>query len=504
MLKLLALSSRSATLLFAPKGAKYHLETDCRWTLCREEGGRDKTIIREGVTSTCPVYLSGLEPDTQYLFSISTGEFSFTTPPCSGLISILDHGATPASKDNASAIQNAIEDVPEGGTLLIPEGRFVSGPLFLKSGMTLLLEKGAELAAISDWRHWPILPSQDNFNRPLGTWEGLPEPSFASLINAIDCTDTVLTGDGIVDGGGDRGDWWSWPKETRRGARRPRTLFFAHSRNLHISGLTVRNSPSWTIHPFMCRDVTATALNIENPSDSPNTDGLNPESCENVILCGLHFSVGDDCIAIKSGKRNGEVTSHLAPSRNITITHCLMEHGHGAVVLGSEMSGGIRNVQISHCEFAGTDRGLRIKTRRGRGGQIKDIHMSNVQMDDVDTAVSANAFYFCDADGKSDAVQSRSPAPVSDLTPTVGGILIENVTATNVKLAAVALLGLPEAPLSNIQLHQISVTFAPSASAGVPLMALNVPECKHEQILADYSDFTGGISLLTEDEIHAD
>ncbi len=500
-LSLIAVSSRTATVLLAPEKARFYLPAAAAYSLRVKADRR----VATGETKTAVIQLDDLMPATDYVLTTSLGEISFTTSDCAGQTDISAFGADCTASDNTKALQAAIDAVPAGGTLVIPRGRFATGPLFLHSAMTVYLAEGAELAALSDWQDWPVLPARDENGRVVGTWEGLPENSFASLVNAIGCSDLTLTGPGTLDGGGDRGDWWSWPKETRRGARRPRTVFLAHCTNVTLSGLRVRNSPSWTIHPFLCRNLTAAALHIWNPPDSPNTDGLNPESCEDVRLTGLHFSVGDDCIAVKAGKRDSaHEGDHLAPTRDISITHCLMERGHGAVVLGSEMSGDITDVTIRNCEFSGTDRGLRIKTRRGRGGRVARISMDDIIMRGVDTAISANAFYFCDADGTSDFVQSRSPAALGESTPEISDISVSNVVAENVRLAAVALLGLPEAPFSQIRIDNMQVSFDPDALSGVPLMACDVPACRHEGVLADFADVSGGISLLQKDASHAD
>jgi polygalacturonase len=491
-MSIIARSSRTATLLLAPEGAAFRLPDPVSYRLTT----RDGAPVLDGIAERTVVLLDGLDPETLYALETADGALTFATRSCSGCVDITEFGGDPAARDNADAIQQAIDAVPPGGTLVVPSGRYLSGPLFLHSDMTVYLRKGAELAAISDWSAWPVLPERDRQGRVVGTWEGLPAKSFAALVNAVGCSGIRLTGEGILDGGGDRGDWWTWPKETRLGARRPRTVFLAHCNDIELTGLTVRNSPSWTIHPYGCRDLVAAALKIVNPPDSPNTDGLNPESCENVLLTGLHFSVGDDCIAVKAGKRDGARTDHLAPTRNLTVSHCLMERGHGAVVLGSEMSGGITDVSIRNCHFAGTDRGLRIKTRRGRGGKVARVRMSDVSMNGVATVFSANAFYFCDADGMSEKVQSRLPAPVDDSTPHVGDITIENVLARNVQLAAVVLLGLPEAPFTGIRLDNMAVSFDPDAEAGVPLMAGRVPACRHERLLADFADISGSVRLI--------
>lgn len=497
---LLALSPRTATVLLAPDGARYALPKPAGFELRTAEG----LAVATGRTERSVVQFNRLEPGTGYRFSCEFGMLDFVTPKCAGLVDARVMGADQTAADNTQALQAAIDAVPKGGTLFVPEGLYRTGPLFLKSDMTLHLAEGARLADHGRWNERIIFDEQDDTGRVLGTWEGLPDKCFAALINAIACERLTITGEGTLDGGGDRGDWWSWPKEARRGARRPRTLFLAHCRDIALTGITVCNSPSWTVHPFHTARVTAAALKIVNPPDSPNTDGFNPESCEDVRLAGIHFSVGDDCIAVKAGKRGGEREDHLAPTRRLSITHCLMERGHGAVVLGSEMSGDITDVSIENCRFVGTDRGLRIKTRRGRGGRVANVDMRNVEMDRVATAFAANAFYFCDADGTSETVQSRTPAPVTRLTPEVSGIRLENIRAENVQLAAVALLGLPEAPITGISIRGMQVTFDPEAEADVPLMASHVPACRHARIWAEYAEIDGDVTVLERDLAHAD
>src|SRR5207245_3333293 len=149
------------------------------------------------------------------------------------------------------------------------------------------------------------------------------------------------------------------------------------------------NSPAWTINPVRCENVTVHRVTIKNPADSPNTDGINPDSCRYVHISDCHIDVGDDCITIKSGIET-EAEDKRGPCENITITNCTMAHGHGAVVLGSEMSGDVRNVVISNCVFSETECGIRIKTRRGRGGVIEDVRVSNIVMSDVLLPFSVN------------------------------------------------------------------------------------------------------------------
>ncbi|SFB01107.1 Polygalacturonase [Poseidonocella pacifica] len=495
-LRVLAATPRTLSFLAAPADARHSLETPLSWVLETAEG----TLVAQGAMRKVVLFVEGLEPGCDYRLVTPLGTISGTTRPCAGLVEAAELGVHQTNPDNGPALTRAIGAVPPGGTLRLPAGRYLSGPIFLKRDMTLYLESGAELAAIGDRTHWPRLPARDEAGRVLGTWEGLPEPCYAALITAVDCTRLALTGGGTIDGGGDRGDWWSWPKETRDGARRPRTVHLAHSDCVTVSGLTIRNSPSWTVHPYRCRDLHFSALRIENPPNSPNTDGLNPESCERVEITGVAFSVGDDCIAIKAGKRAPDETEHLAPTRDVAIAHCRMERGHGAVVIGSEMSGGVHDVEIAHCDFIATDRGLRIKTRRGRGGEVSGIRLRDTAMQDVPTPLAINAFYFCDPDGKDDWVQSRVPAPVTETTPTIRDITLTRVTARGVSLAGAALLGLPEAPIEGVRLSECSLTFAPDARPDVPLMALGVPPVRHARITAQFAQVTGTIADMPPDK----
>ncbi|GAA3877657.1 glycoside hydrolase family 28 protein [Celeribacter arenosi] len=444
----------------------------------------------EGETNTAVIRLPNLRPAQDYrLTATANGEvmtLSFETPVCAGLIDARDYGLSQESDDNAYAIHRAVAAAPDGGTVYIPAGRFQTTPLFPKGNITLHLDAGAELIAHSDRDKYGNLYPRDPDGRMLGTWEGLPARCYASLVSAIDCNHLSIVGDGVLNGGGAEGDWWTWPKETRNGARRPRTLFATRCANLQVAGITVRNSPSWTVHPVQCKGAVFSGLTIENPPDSPNTDGLNPEMCEETLIEGVRFSVGDDCIAIKAGKSgpDGE-DDHLFATRGVIIRQCRMERGHGAVVIGSEMSGDVRDVSIDACEFTGTDRGLRIKTRRGRGGRVQNIQLRDVVMDNVETAFSGNAHYFCDPDGHSRAVQDRNPAPVTKTTPSVTDISIEDVEINDLHVALAAFLGLAEAPITGVHLSNVRYRFAPNAKEGVPLMADDVAKMRHVAIWSE-------------------
>lgn len=476
----IALTPRHVTLRLSEPGARFSLAAARSWRLRGDRGDRTGTAGRVIMS------LSDLHPDTDYLFEADgCAPLAFRTPACAGLINAADH-ARPG-QDETAALQAAIVAVPEGGTLLMPAGDWISGPLFLKSHMTLHFKAGARLKAIGDRDRIPILDAHRD-GRVLGSWEGEPAACYAAILTAIGCKGLAITGPGNIDGGGDRGDWWTWPKETRQGARRARTLHLIGCEDIILAGLTICNSPSWTLHPFQCRRLTAADLTITNPPDSPNTDGLDPESCEDVVITGVHFSVGDDCIAIKAGKRGPGDNRHLAPTRLVTVSHCLMERGHGGVVLGSEMSGGIEDVTVEDCDMRGTDRGLRIKTRRGRGGFVRRIAVRGVAMDGVETAIAVNSFYFCDADGHADWVQSRAPAPVDDTTPIIEDIVIEDLALRNIRLAVGVLLGLPESPLRNVRIGRLSAHFDPAATPGIPEMADHVRPFLAEGLVAENAE----------------
>ncbi|WP_312887364.1 glycoside hydrolase family 28 protein [Clostridium lacusfryxellense] len=212
-------------------------------------------------------------------------------------------------------------------------------------------------------------------------------------------------------------------------------------------------------------------MSIKNPADSPNTDGINPESCKNVHISNCHIDVGDDCIAIKSGT---EDTLIRVPCENITISNCTMVHGHGVVVIGSEMSGDIRNVTISNCVFEGTDRGIRMKSRRGRGGVIEDIRINNIVMKDVLCPFIANLYYYCGPKGKDKYVWDKTPYPITKDTPAFRRIHFSNITAREVRAAAGFLYGLAEMYVEDVSFENISISMAKNAEPGMPDMMSNL------------------------------
>ncbi|WP_226530025.1 glycoside hydrolase family 28 protein [Metabacillus niabensis] len=363
-------------------------------------------------------------------------------------------GKTVNTKMIAAAIQ-ACEDAG-GGTVYVPSGRFLTGAIILKSNMNLYLEAGSTLLFSTDINEYPVVHSR---------WEGVKKDVYASCIYSENSENISVTGYGTLDGNG--AFWWDLFRKKENKYPRPKLVSFDSCKHILISGVKMIQSPSWTVNPICCEDVTIHNLTIVNPSHSPNTDGIDPESCRNVRISDCHIDVGDDCIAIKAGT---EDTEKRVACENITITNCTMIHGHGGVVLGSEMSGDIRNVTVSNCIFEGTDRGIRLKSRRGRGGVVEDIRVSNIIMNGVICPFIANLYYFCGPRGKEKYVWDKNPYPVTDETPVFRRIHFSNITAREVSAAAGFLYGLPEMYVEDVTFDHVTVDLAEDAEPGMPAM----------------------------------
>lgn len=384
---------------------------------------------------------------------------------------LVDDGVT----DNTARLQAALSTCPAGCTVYVPAGRYRTQSLFLQSNTTLYLEKGCTLLGGTDRKDYPILPGvlpchNEKDEHYLASWEGNPLDSHASLINIINAENVTITGEGTIDANAQNGDWYATPK-VKGIAYRPRLFFTSRAKNIVLHGVTVCNSFSWTIHPTFSENVDILDIHIHNRADSPNTDGIDPESCKNVNIIGDHVHVGDDCIALKSGKLFMGTFLHT-PCENVVIRNCCLSRGHGGLVIGSEMSGGVKNITVTQCLMDHTDRGLRVKTRRGRGKNavIDGLVFRNVQMDGVLTPFVINMFYFCDPDGRSNYVQTHDALPVDERTPRLGSLEMENITATNAQYAGCWFSGLPEQPIERVCMRNVSIAFAPDAKAGQAAM----------------------------------
>ncbi len=448
-------------------------------------GETDKTITS----------LYGLKPDSKQLVEVfadgeKQGEVCFDTDYEFVTLNVKKFGAKgDGVQDDTHFIQAAIMACPENGRVLIPEGTYRITSLFLKSHLRLELAKGAELKADTDRNRFVTFPAtiqsyDETDEYYLGTWEGNPLPMFAGIICGMNVEDVILYGEGTINGAASKENWWYNPKVMNI-AFRPRLFFINHCKNVTLQGVKFCNSPSWTLHPFFSDDLKFINVVVENPADSPNTDGLDPESCKNIDIIGVRFSLGDDCIAVKSGKiYMGK--KFKRPSENILVRQCLMENGHGAVTLGSEMAGGVVNMTVEECTFRHTDRGLRIKTRRGRGKDaiLSNIVFRNLTLDHVMTPLVVNSFYFCDPDGKTEYVQSREVYPVDDRTPVIKKMVFENMDCTNCHVAAAFFDGLPEQKIEEIVMKNVSISYAENPKFDVPAMSEGVAKSSKRGMFA--------------------
>ena len=343
-----------------------------------------------------------------------------------------------------------------GGTVFIPAGIFLTGPLCMESNTVLYISAGAKLVFVQDQEAYPVINTR---------WEGSERQARTPCIYGKGLENVTIAGPGELDGQG--AYWWNLFKTGGLKYPRPRFIGLEDCRHVVIEGVRLLNSPSWTINPVCCENVTIDKVSIKNPADSPNTDGINPDSSKYVHISNCHVDVGDDCITIKSGT---EKSSRSISCEGITVTNCTLVHGHGGVVIGSEMSGGIRNVVISNCVFEGTDRGVRIKTRRGRGGFVEDVRVSNLVMKGVMCPFVIHQFYFCGEGGKDAYVRDRRPQPVTVSTPFIRRICLSDISAVDATAAAGFIFGLPEAPVEDVRLSNIAVYMAKDCEPGMPAM----------------------------------
>ena len=477
MLKLLSVSPVSATLEIENNNP-YYSGHDYEIILNGKPAGSSKINI---------ISLFDLEPDTDYSVCLKDGtgtlELAFRTAHESFALNVRDFGAKgDGAHDDTSAIQTAIMACPAQGRVFFPAGTYLSAPVYPKSDMTLELKEGAVLLGFADRARYPRMPGAITNKRGeellLGSFQGTDSINCASLLSVLWVKNLFVTGKGVIDGAASKENWWKSPYGYE-GARRPCLCYLYQSDNVTLEGITVKNSPVWTIHPIFCTNSKFLSLSIVNPADSPNTDGLNPEFCDNVLIAGVHFSVGDDCIAIKAGCiEMGE--RGFGPTRNIVVRNNLMEFGHGGVVVGSEVGGGIRDVTVSKCVFIGTDRGLRVKSRRGRGERsvIDNIRMENVLMEGVWTPFVINMYYHCGPDGHDDYVQNKEALPVDKRTPVIGSIYVENVTCRNTMTAAGFMYGLPERKIRYVSMKNVEIQMDKEGKTGLPAMMDGIEEVK--------------------------
>lgn len=364
------------------------------------------------------------------------------------------------------AFEKAVEAVQsrKGGTLFVPSGQYKTRSIELKSNMTLYLDAGSELLFLDDIEKYELLD---------GEFEGIYRKMYKPLIYMSKAENVTIKGEGKINGNGRK--WWEriWDKTLNEA--RPCLIYFEYCENIKIENVYLTMSPCWTVHPLYSNNVVVHGVTIKNPADSPNTDGINPDACTNVRISDCIIDVGDDCIAIKAGV---EETPVKRVCENITITNCQMIHGHGGVVIGSEMSGGVRNVTVSNCVFQDTDRGIRLKTRRRRGGFMEKLSFNNIIMDRVMCPFVFNMYYFCGKLGKEPWVSDRNPAPVDEGTPAIRDISISNMTVVNATACAGVICGLPERHVENIRFSNCTISMSDKGEPAKAAMMKDIEPMK--------------------------
>ena len=420
-------------------------------------------------------------------------------------VNLLDYGGNPDGITlNTSAFADAMQDLSKkgGGTLIVPKGIWFTGPIVFESNINMYLEKGALILFSPDKDLYPLVET---------IFEGLETRRCQSPISGRNLENIAITGEGSINGSGEawrplkkekvteshwksvvssggvvRGDNYWFPSEgSLKGFEmsdmnvprqdlseeewleikdflRPVMVSFIECKNLLLEGVLFENSPAWNIHPLMCENVILDGVFIRNPGYSQNGDGLDLESCVNSIIVNSLFDVGDDGICIKSGK-DEEGRLRGRPTENVIVENCKVFQGHGGFVVGSEMSGGVKNISVKNCQFLGTDVGLRFKSNRGRGGVVENIFISDIYMFNIATeSFLFDLFYGGKSASEALADGDTTPIdehefPVTNETPVFKNIYVKNLVSRNAR-RAMLFNGLPEMNIENINLENAFIT----------------------------------------------
>ena len=405
-------------------------------------------------------------------------------------------------KLNTEAFAKAIDALSQkgGGKLVVPQGVWHTGPIVLKSNIELHLNAGAVILFAADESLYAIIET---------SFEGLDTRRLQSPLSANGATNIAITGKGVIDG---NGQYWRPVKKGKvteshwkelmaipgsqemkpgywvpsagyakgeQGANmnvpnaktdaewqaikrflRPVMVSLVNCKNVRLKGVIFQNSPAWNLHPLMCENVIIEDVLVRNPSYAQNGDALDLESCKNTLIINSRFDAGDDGICIKSGK-DADGRRRGIPCENVVVKGCTVFAGHGGFVVGSEMSGGVKNILVEQCQFLGTDVGLRFKSTRGRGGIVENIFVKNISMTDIKTdAITFNMYY----GGKSvaemladgDNPDNVTKMPVNEETPIFRNIDIRNIVCNGAG-RAMEFNGLPEMPIDGITLQNITI-----------------------------------------------
>jgi len=431
---------------------------------------------------------------------------------------IARYGAKPDGQTlNTTSINGAIKDCSSkgGGVVLVPEGVWLTGPVVMQNKVNLHISRSAILLFTNDFSQYPLTK---------GNYEGKPSMRNQSPVSGTNLENIAITGSGVIDGNGDYwrmvtkdrlterewkkkvesgglvsddGKTWFPSEKTKKGHSiketgaivpgktakdyeevkdylRPTLLNLTGCKKVLLEGVTFQNSPAWCLHLLMCEDLTLKNVSAKNPDYAQNGDGLDLESCKNVLVDGCTFDVGDDGICIKSGK-DEEGRKRGIPTENVVIRNSFVYKGHGGFVIGSEMSGGARNIFISDCSFMGTDKGLRFKTARGRGGVVEDIYVKDIYMKDIlDEAIYFDMYYFTKPPAPGEKVEV--PA-VTEATPQFKNFDIRNVVCNGAE-KGIFIRGLPEMSIKNISISDVELKTNKGIeiieAEGISLKGLNV------------------------------
>jgi DNA sulfur modification protein DndE len=404
---------------------------------------------------------------------------------------------------NTEAFQKAITACAAkgGGTVLVPAGLWLTGPIVLQNNVNLHVASGALVQFTADRSKYPLIKT---------TWEGEDAIRSQAPLSGVDLQNIAITGRGTFDGAGDawrpvkksklnetewkklvasggvlndKKDYWYPSAASMKGNQlvaagnprksmnpsdfddirdflRPNMLSLTRCKQILLEDFTIQNSPAWTIHPLLCEDITLRRVTAKNPWYGQNTDALDLESCRNGVVESCTFDVGDDGICIKSG-RDAEGRKRGVPTENFIFRYCKVYHAHGGFVIGSEMSGGARNLFVKDCSFLGTDVGLRFKTARGRGGVVENIYVDGVAMTDIAGQAILFDMYYAAKDPVPLAGESTEPPviaaqPLGEGTPQFKGFYIKNVVCKGAE-TGILVRGLPEMSIKDISLENITL-----------------------------------------------
>ena len=447
-------------------------------------------------------------------------------------VRITAYGAKPDGNTlNTESITKAIETLHKrgGGVVWVPAGLWLTGPIVLKSNINLHLAAGATLLFTNDRSQYPIVE---------GNWEGLPQMRMQAPISATRATNIAITGRGIVDGNGDgwrqvkkdkltesqwkkqvasggvlSDDKKSWfPSEAFKKAHnmpanpgaiapgrdmayyasikdflRPNMVVLSECKFILLDGVIFQNSPAWCLHPLMSEHITVRNITVKNPWYAQNGDGIDLESCKNVLIENSVFDVGDDALCMKSG-RDAAGRERAMPTQDVIIRNCVVYASHGGFVIGSEMSGGAKNIYVSNCTFIGSDVGLRFKTTRGRGGIVENIFICDIYMKDIPGEAILFDMYYMAKDpipleGEKRELPKAEFKPVDETTPVFRNFHISNVYVHGAE-KAIFIRGLPEMHVKDIVLENMVL----QAKHGIDIQEASGITFRNIEILSNETD----------------